>query len=213
MPFLNKQLSTAYPSSSQRLQNRPWSEKISAAVKHCRLVLWEWKKSGSSTNQNDDTVKNMRLAKKSLKREQRQEAAKRGREKAEEIMKSQNDSKMFYKLVQNQRKAANKQLNTLVVDDKICQSPEEIRDGWAKHFQKLATPQENPNFDNDYKEMADQDIEIIEMLCQEENSPMDPVTVAEVTSALKRLNNNKAVDIMHQSFVATASPPTGKGGG
>ena len=180
----------------KEIKNRPWSGKISAAVKHCRLAWWEWKKSGSSTNQNDDTVKNMRLAKKSLKREQRQEAAKRRREKAEEIMKSQNDSKMFYKLVQNQRKAANKQLNTLVVDDKICQSPEEIRDGWAKHFQKLATPQENPNFDNDYKEMVDQDIEIIEMLCQEENSPMDPVTVAEVTSALKRLNNNKAVDIM-----------------
>ena len=44
--------------------------------------------------------------------------------------------------------------------------------------------------------MVDQDIEIIEMLCQEENAPMDPVTESEVTSALKHLNNNKAVDIM-----------------
>ena len=46
--------------------------------------------------------------------------------------------------------------------------------------------------------MVDQGIEIIELLCQEENSIMEPVTVAvaEVTSALKHLNNNKAVGVM-----------------
>ena len=45
--------------------------------------------------------------------------------------------------------------------------------------------------------MVDLDIEVIELLCKEENSSMDPFTEAEVIqSALKRLNNNKAVDIM-----------------
>ena len=132
----------------------------------------------------------------SKRKEQRQEAAKRRREKVEEIMNSQNDTKMFYKLISNQRKAANKQLHTLVVDEKEYQTPEEIREGWAEHFQKLATPLDNPNFDQEYKQMVDQDIEIIELLCKEENSIMEPVTVAEVTSALKRLNNNKAVDVM-----------------
>ena len=43
--------------------------------------------------------------------------------------------------------------------------------------------------------MVDQDIEFIELLCHEGNSTMDPVTVAEVTFALKWLNHNKAVDV------------------
>ena len=120
----------------KELRNRPWSAKIHDAVKNSRLSWWEWKKSGSPTDPNDDTVRNMRMAKKSLKKEQRQEAAKRRREKVEEIMNSQNDTKMFYKLISNQRKAANKQLHTLVVDEKEYQTPEEIREGWAEHFQK-----------------------------------------------------------------------------
>ena len=78
----------------------------------------------------------MRLAKKALRKEQRQEATKRRREKVEEIMNSQNDPKMVYQLVNNQRKTANKQLHTLIVEDKECETPDEIRDGWAEHFQK-----------------------------------------------------------------------------
>ena len=42
----------------------------------------------------------------------------------------------------------------------------------------------------------DLDVKAIEQLCKEENSPVDPVTEAEVKAALKRLNNNKAADIM-----------------
>ena len=44
--------------------------------------------------------------------------------------------------------------------------------------------------------MVDLDITVIESLSKEEKSPMDPVSEAEVVSARKRLNNNKAVDIM-----------------
>ena len=39
-------------------------------------------------------------------------------------------------------------------------------------------------------------MEAIEVLCREKSSSMDPVTEAEVASALKRMNNNKAADIM-----------------
>ena len=46
------------------------------------------------------------------------------------------------------------------------------------------------------KQMVDADVEVIEQICKEEISPIDPVSVKEVKTALKRLNNNKAVDIM-----------------
>ena len=76
------------------------------------------------------------------------------------------------------------------------ETSEEIRRGWVEHFQKLATPLENPSFDKQYTQMMDLDVEIIELLYKEESTPMDHVTVKEVVTALKRLNNNKAVDIM-----------------
>ena len=39
-------------------------------------------------------------------------------------------------------------------------------------------------------------MEVIEQICKEDNIRMDPITEKEVKAALKRLNNNKAVDVM-----------------
>ena len=111
-------------------------------------------------------------------------------------MNTRNDTRMLYKLINNQRKTMNPQLQSLLVNGKECDTPEEIRNGWAEHFQILATPQENPRFDEEYKQMVDLDIDVIELLCREEESPISPVSQTEVTSALKKLNNNKAVEII-----------------
>ena len=111
-------------------------------------------------------------------------------------MNSKNEPKTFYKLVNRQRKTSITHLSTWTVDGKEYETQDEIREGWAEHFQKLATPSENSKFDQHYKQMVDSDVEAIEKLCKEECSPMDPVSEAEITAALKRLNNNKAVDVM-----------------
>ena len=37
---------------------------------------------------------------------------------------------------------------------KKIESPDEIRKGWAEHFQELATPLSNPKFDEQYKQMV-----------------------------------------------------------
>ena len=83
-----------------------------------------------------------------------------------------------------------------MVDSKECETQDQIREGWASHFQQLATPLENLGFEQSYKQLVDADIEAIEDLCKDECSPMEQVSEAEVATALKRLNNNKAVDIM-----------------
>ncbi|MCG8110719.1 MAG: reverse transcriptase family protein, partial [Candidatus Thiodiazotropha endolucinida] len=175
---------------------RPWSERIQDAVRRNRLAWWEWRKSGSPTDRTAESWKNMRTTRKALRKEQRQEAANRRREKVEEIMDSKNDSKTFYRLISNQRKASNTQLQTLIVDGTEHETVDQIREGWADHFQKLATPLEMKSFDQQYKQLVDLDVESIKQLCRDESSPVDPVTEAEVKAALKRLNNNKAVDVM-----------------
>ena len=79
-----------------------------------------------------------------------------------------------------------------MVDNSDCETQDMIREGWATHFQHLVTPLENPRFDQTYKQIVDADVEIIEDLCKDKCFPIDPVTVAEEASALKRLNDNKA---------------------
>ena len=180
----------------RRIRSRPWSSGIHDAIKDSRLAWWEWRKAGSPSDPLHDTVKRRRAARKTLRKEQRQEAAKARKDKVEEIMNSRNEPKTFYKLVNRQRKTSNTHLSTLTVDGKEYETQDEIRESWAEHFQKLATPSENPKFDQHYKQMVDSDVEAIEKLCKEECSPMDRVSEAEVTTALKCLNNNKAVDIM-----------------
>ena len=180
----------------RQLQSRPWSERIHSAIKESRLAWWDWRKSGSPTDPMHDTVIRKVTARKTLRNEQRQGAATRRRDAVKEIMRAKNDQKTFYKLIQNQRKSSNPQLQTLIVNNKECETQERIRKGWADNFHRLAPPLENTKFDKEYKQMVDLDVEAIEILCREESSPMDPVMETEVASALKRMNNNKAADIM-----------------
>ena len=102
--------------------------------------------------------------------------------------------RVFYRLIGEQRKRSNTLLQTLVVNGTELESPDEIRRGWAEHFQALATPLSNHKFDKRYKQMVY--VGVIEQVCKEESSPTDPVSVIEVKTALKWLNNNKPLDIM-----------------
>ena len=123
----------------RQLQSRPWSERIHSAIKESWLAWWDWRKSGSPTDSMHDTDIRRVTARKTLRKEQCQEAAKRRRYAVEEIMRANNDQKTFYKLIQNQRKSSNPQLQTLVVNNKECETQEQIREGWADYFQRLAS--------------------------------------------------------------------------
>ena len=91
-------------------------------------------------------------------------------------MNAGNDSRVFYRLIGEQRKGSNPLLQTLVVNDTELESPDEIHRGWAEHFQEQATPLSNPKFDKQYKQMVDVDVEVIEQICKEESSSIGPLT-------------------------------------
>ena len=54
-------------------------------------VWWEWQKAGSFKNPSHETVKRRRASMKTLRKQQRQEAARARKDKVEEIMNSRND--------------------------------------------------------------------------------------------------------------------------
>ena len=134
--------------------------------------------------------------KQGLRKVQRLESANQRNARVEEIMSADGSSKTFFKLINRQRKSSNAQLQSLVEDGKTCETDEEIRDGWATHFQKLATPLEIEKFDKEYKEMIDLDIDAISLLCLAEDRPIATIREKEVAKAMKILNNNKAVNVI-----------------
>ena len=91
--------------------------------------------------------------------------------------------------MRNQRKTTREQTDKLIVEGNTCETGEEICKAWASHFQKLALPLENENFDNEYKLLVDMDIESITAICEAESKNIDPVTEQEVTKALRKLKN------------------------
>ena len=151
---------------------------------------------------NDHSVR-MREARRCLRSGQRREAAKRRDEKIEKIMNAEHNSKTFSRLVKAQRKSSSNQTDSITVDGESCETPQEVCQGWASHFQKLATPLQNENFDDEYKELVDQDIEHVDQdiehihsICATAERHINPVLQTEVQKALAKLKNNKAIDSM-----------------
>ena len=180
----------------KKKRHRPWTEKIFNAIKRCRLEWFEWKKVGAPRDRTNEHYARMREARRCLRSEQRREAAKRRDEKIEKIMDAENNSKTFFRLVKAQRKTPTNQTDSIMVDGTICETTEDVCQGWATHFQKLATPLQNENFDEEYKELVDQDIQSIQAICKAAERPINPVTQDEVQKALNKLKNNKAMDTM-----------------
>ena len=152
----------------------------------------EWRKAGSPRDPGNNHCVRMREARRCLRKEQRREAAKRRDEKIEKIMNAEHN----WRLVKAQRKSSSNQTDSITVDGESCETPQEVCQGWASHFQKLATPLQNDNFDNEYKGLVDLDIEHIHSICAAAERPINPVLQTELQKALAKLKNNKAMDSM-----------------
>ena len=86
--------------SSMKVKNkkRCWTQRIQDAMKHSRLMWWEWRKAGEPENQDHPARQRMKQAKQLLRKEQRLEAAKQRNARIEDIMSSDNSSSTFFKV-------------------------------------------------------------------------------------------------------------------
>ena len=62
--------------------------------------------------------------------------------------------KLFYSLVNRQRREDRTSLGRLVVDDVHLTTDEAIRERWASYFRKLATPKDKDHFNIEYKQQV-----------------------------------------------------------
>ena len=145
-------------------------------MRDCRLKWWEWRKAGEGYERGNVHYDNMTKARKLLRREQKQEAARSRNQKVEEIMSSQNDSKSFFSLIRSHRKCVSTQTQRLLQNGESCETDADNCKGWATHFQKLATSSENDSFDLDYKAQVDADIDHIVSICEMESQTIEHIT-------------------------------------
>ena len=68
-----------------------------------------------------------------------------------------------------------------------------MTEGWAEHFEYLATPKSNSSYDNEFLIKAQEDVKMIESLDSDKNIIL-PVSKKEIIVAIKQLHHNKAAD-------------------
>ena len=103
------------------------------------------------------------------------------------IMDSENSTKSFHALVRD-----NSLTRSLTVNGIKHDSPEGICTGWRDHFHGLATPKDNPKFDESFLNNVKSDIVHIEEICNQLDKPIAAVTEEETRKALTKLKKNKA---------------------
>ena len=176
---------------SKQRNKHIWNDEIDLAVRENKRALYNWKEGGKPSS--GDLMKARKTSKKHLRKARRQEIAKQRDHNLQEIMNARsNDTKMFYKLVNTQRKMKKNLVTELNANGEIHSTKEDILRGWNDHFKDLATLDQG-EVGNNLNE-RDFDVDIIEDICKQSATPI-VFTTEEIRDAVKSLNTNKAPDI------------------
>ncbi|CAC5364724.1 unnamed protein product [Mytilus coruscus] len=135
----------------------------------------------------------MTAAKRILRKAQRQAYASQRESTAGKIMKASNaDTKLFYKLINMQRKTPLSNTKILTLNDKTAEDGPGIMNIWQEHFQQLATPTLEQNFATEKLELSEIQNNIIESIEREKGQGIGHVNEKEVNMAIENLTAGKA---------------------
>ena len=175
-----------------------WSIDVQNAVKAKKRAFWQWKVGGRSADKDHHLLISKKLASVNLRRICRFEMAKVREGSRQEILDARSENtRLFHKLVNRQRGKLKFCVNELHVDGKVySDAGSGILEGWFEHFKSLATPSENPDFDDNYKQLVDSEVrEIIDMCSNLNTESQELVTRQQVEEAIISLNRGKAPDV------------------
>ena len=174
-----------------------WNDRIATAVHNSKVAQFEWKKAGKPSDAGCYSHKRRREARKALRREVRFTLFQQRQDLLGSVMNaSEQDTKLFHRLVRKQRARPSTATETLKYDGNTLSGAEEIAAGFSSHFRDLATPAPNASFDGEYFRQVQYDALVIEDLCNRQSiSSFKPVTANEISSIIRSFRNGKAQDI------------------
>ena len=173
-----------------------WNEQIGIASKNSKNAHRIWKLNGAPQHNNNQLKSKMITAKRILRRAQRQAYTAKRDKLAESIMKANtSDNKLFYKLINDQRKAPVTSTKILQMNGKTAEDERIILDMWQEHFQQLAIPAlEQQHFDLEKLDLAETQNKIIEKQEKEKGHEIEHISTEEIHKAINKLKSGKSPD-------------------
>lgn len=171
-------------------RKNPWTPQLKPIVKDIKFLYHKMK--NADTEEDRLTLStSLKVAKKLLRRTQRQTSAKRRKETKLGIIAAckSKDKREFFKLIKKQRSSTPPQGTIDFGTQKMTNTP----DSWARYFKQLATPKKEDSFDEEHGKH----LEIMHLLrsLKPGNERLPPVTADQVSSYIKSLKNGKSPDL------------------
>ena len=104
------------------------------------------------------------------------------------------NKKLFFSLVNRQRKEGRHALSQLFVDDRHLTTDETIREGWAAYFERLATPVDDHTYDESFEQQVDLDFDLICDICASLQDSVPEISSETAERIIKSLKNNRSCD-------------------
>ncbi|CAC5423916.1 unnamed protein product [Mytilus coruscus] len=168
-----------------------WNKKISEASKTSKCAFYQWKNDKTNT-----TTKNkMRSTRKTLRSTHRRVHASRRNSLMEKIMRSsQRDTKLFHKLVRQQRNKKTMTTDTMVFNGEEQCENEQLLNGWKGHFEKLYKHSETDiqKLNCEKLNLVILQNDIIKELETNKNEKIENTNQEEVQNILKKLKSGKS---------------------
>lgn len=148
-----------------------YGPEIKKAIKVKKEAFWLWKEGNRPMDSNSTLVINKKHTTNYLHKLCRIEAAREREQFRQEILDARStDTKLFHKLVNKQRGNRGGCVNELTANGHIYRTEEGILNGWRDHFETLATPNDNEDFDMKYARLVSDEVPVISDLCNTSES-------------------------------------------
>ncbi|KAK3093083.1 hypothetical protein FSP39_010865 [Pinctada imbricata] len=159
-----------------------WTPELANAVKESKLAHKEWKNANRPIDPNNFYVINRKLAKRKLRKVQRQKVASDRDQLYHNITKAhiEKDKKLFAKIVNKQRNNLTRNTDLIILDGETYESYDNIIEGWELYFTKLSEPKNSPHYDSAFQEKTKYDIQILEELCSKNKIPIELASEDEI---------------------------------
>ena len=180
------------PKVPRKQTNFKWTPSLKPLISAAKSSFRDWKKCGRPADKAHPATHMKDQTQKELRSEQKKIAAQDRLDKHSQIMSAcENDSKLFFQLIKQQRGNATTSTSTI----KFKFDPENKHpqiENWATYYQDLASPKDFPHFSEEHREYTN-----LRMLMLEQLTPHYPpiqVSNATVERHISSLKNNKACD-------------------
>lgn len=173
-----------------------WNPRISTCVKINKACFVEWKHAGSPRNSDHPALVERKRAKSMLRSEIRRTRAETRERMYTEIMNAKTeDTRLFYRLVQKQRSTKSSNTDMLLINGQKLVDDEAILEGFKNHFELLATPKANSNFNDNFKLSSQFNEALLDIRYREyEHERVIPLCMTEVKQLINSCKNGKAQD-------------------